>query len=107
LSYKDLRVFRDDNGSTGPFPAINLLQYGPVSLVGIATGYGLEGPESIPGGGEIFVPVKTGPGAHPFSCTMGTGSLLGVKNGRGLTLTLHNLLVPWSRKSRAIPLFPL
>ena len=28
--------------------------YGPGSIVGIATGYGLDGPESNPGGGEIF-----------------------------------------------------
>ena len=31
----------------------------------------------------------------------------GVKNGRGVTLTHHSLLVPWSRKGRAIPLLPL
>jgi len=38
---------------------------------------------------------------------MGTGSFLGVKSGWGVTLALHHLLVPWSRKSRAIPLLPL
>ena len=38
---------------------------------------------------------------------MGTGSFPGVKSGRGVTLTPHPLLVPWSRKIRAIPLFPL
>jgi hypothetical protein len=37
---------------------------------------------------------------------MGTGSFPGVKSGRGVTLTPHPLLVPWSRKSRAIPLPP-
>ena len=31
----------------------------------------------------------------------------GVKSGRSVTLTPHPLLVPWSRKSRAIPLLPL
>ena len=31
----------------------------------------------------------------------------GVKSGRGVTLTPHPLLVPWSRKGRAIPLHPL
>ena len=31
----------------------------------------------------------------------------GVKSGRGVRLTPHPLLVPWSRKSRAIPLLPL
>jgi hypothetical protein len=39
-------------------------------------------------------PVQTGPGAHPASCTMGTESFPGVKNGRGVTLTPHPLLVP-------------
>jgi len=38
---------------------------------------------------------------------VGTGSFPGVKGGRGVTLTPHALLVPWSRKSRAIPLLPL
>ena len=40
------------------------------------------------------------------SCTIGTGSFPGVKSGRGVTLTPQPLLVSWSRKSRAIPLFP-
>ena len=30
---------------------------------------------SNPGGGEIFMLVQIGPGAHPTSYTMGTGSL--------------------------------
>jgi len=55
----------------------------------------------------LSAPVQTGPGAHPASCTMGTGSFPGVKSGRGVTLTPHSLLVPWSWKSRAIPLLPL
>ena len=41
------------------------------------------------------------------SCTLGTGSFPGVKSGRGVTLTLHLLLVPWSWKGRTIPLLPL
>jgi len=56
---------------------------------------------------RFSAPVQTGPGAHPASCTMGTGSFPGVKSGRGVTLTPHPLLVPWSWKSRAIPLLPL
>jgi len=45
--------------------------------------------------GEIFsVPVQTGPGAHPVSCTMGTGSFPEVKSGRSVTLTPHPVLVP-------------
>ena len=56
---------------------------------------------------RFSAPVQTGPGAHPASCTISTGSFPGVKSGRGVTLTPHPLLVPWSRKSRAIPLLPL
>jgi hypothetical protein len=37
---------------------------------------------------------------------MATGSFPVVKSGRGMTLTPHPLLVPWSWQSRAIPLFP-
>ena len=50
------------------------------------------------------IPVGMGFSAHPASCTMGTGSSLGVKCGRGVLLTTHPLLVPQSWKSRAIPL---
>ena len=39
-------------------------------------------------------PVQTGPGAHPASCTMCTGSLPGVKSDRDVTLTSPLLLVP-------------
>ena len=81
---------------------------GPGSVVGIATGYGLDGPGIESRWGRDFsAPVQTGPGAHTASCTVGTRSFPGVKNGRGVTLTPHPLLVPWSRKSRAIPLLPL
>ena len=51
-----------------------------------------------------FLLVQTGLGAHPASCKKGSGSFPGVKCGRGVLLTTHPLLVPWSRKSRAIPL---
>jgi len=54
--------------------------------------------------GRDFPPVQTGPGAHPASCKMGTGSFPGVKCGRSVLLTTHSLLVPRSWKSRAIPL---
>jgi hypothetical protein len=63
--------------------------------VGIATGYGLDGLGIESRWGVRFsAPVQTGPGAHPASCTMGTGSFLGVKSGRGVRLTPHPLLVP-------------
>jgi len=68
---------------------------GSGSSVGITTGYGLDGP-GIESRWEarFSAPVQTGPGAHPASCTMGTGSFPGVKNGQDVTLTPHPLLVP-------------
>ena len=61
---------------------------GPGSSVGIATGYGLDGPGIESRWGARFSPpVQTGPGAHTASCTMDTGSFPGVKSGRGVTLT--------------------
>jgi hypothetical protein len=85
------------------------LKCGPGSVVGIATGYGLDGPgiEFRWRGARFSAPVQTGPGAQSAPRTMGTRSFPGVKSGRGVTLTPHPLLVPWSRKSRAIPLLPL
>ena len=56
---------------------------------------------------RFSAPVQTGPGSHPVSRTMGTGSFPGVKSGRGVKLTSHPLLVPWSRNSRVIPVLPL
>jgi len=66
---------------------------------------------SIPGiesrwGARFSAPVQTGPGAHPASCTMGTSSFPEVKSGWGVTLTPYPLIVPWSRKSRAVPVLP-
>jgi len=57
----------------------------------------------IPVGARFSAPVQTGPGTHPASCRMGTWSFPGVKSCRGVTLTPHLLLVPGSRKGRAIP----
>jgi len=54
--------------------------------------------------GLDFPPVQPGPGPHPASCKIGTGSFPGVKCGRGVLLTTHPLLVPRSQKSSAIPL---
>ena len=62
---------------------------------------------SNPGGARFSAPIQTGSGAHPAFCTIGTGSFPGVKSGRGVTLTPHPLLVPWSWKSRATTLLPL
>jgi hypothetical protein len=52
-----------------------------ISVVVIATRYGLDGPviETRWGGGEISAPFQSGRGAHPDAGTMGTGSFPGVK----------------------------
>jgi len=96
--------------SVNPYIGIyvdTVLISGPGSVVGIATGYGLDGLGIESRWGARFsAPVQTCPGAHPASCTMGTGSFQGVNSGRGVTLTPHPLLVPWLWKSRAIPLLP-
>ena len=64
---------------------ITLLVFDRDSSVGVSTRYGLDGPGIESRWGERFsAPVQTGPGAHPASYTMGTGSFLGVKRrGRG------------------------
>jgi len=60
------------------------------SVVGIATPYGLDGPpDRIPVGARFSALVQTGPGAHPASYTMGTGSLSRGKSGRGVALITH------------------
>ena len=80
---------------------------GPRSSVGIATELraGWSGIESR--WRRDFPHVQSGPGAHPASCKMGTGSFPGVKCGLGVLLTTHPVLVPRSWKSRAIPTHPL
>jgi hypothetical protein len=91
----------DPNVGLGELRRETLVQFifcsGPGSVVGIATGYGLDCPGiEFRWGARFPAPVYTGPGAHPASCTMGTGSFPGVKSGRGVTLTPHPLLVQWS-----------
>ena len=57
---------------------------GPGSVVGIATGYGLDGPGIESRWEARFpAPVQTGPGTHPASCTIGTGSFPGGKEQPG------------------------
>jgi hypothetical protein len=51
----------------------------------------------IPVGGDSFRTCPAGPGDHPVSCTVGTGSLPGVESCRGVMLTPHPLLVPRSK----------
>jgi hypothetical protein len=63
------------------------------------------GPCPSPTEAEDFsssVRVQTGSGAHPASCTMGTGDLSpGVNRGRGVMLTTHPHLVLRLRLSRS------
>ena len=69
------------------------------SSVDKAIGYRLDGPGIESRWGVRFsAPVHTGPGAHPASCTMGTGFFPGLKSGRGVTLTPYLLLVPMVMK---------
>jgi len=58
--------------------------------VGVATRYGLNGPGIESRWGARFsAPFQTGPGAHPASYTMDTGSFQGVKwPGRGVDYPL-------------------
>jgi len=68
------------------------------SSVGITTGYGLNGPRIESRCRTRFsAPVQNGPGAHPASCIMGTGSFPGVKwPGHGVDHPPH--LVPRLKK---------
>ena len=77
------------------------------SSVGVATGYRLDGPGIESRWDEIFRTCPDRPWGPPSLLYNGYRVFPGVKSGRGVTLTPHPLLVPWSRKSRAIPLLPL
>jgi hypothetical protein len=80
------------------------------SSVGIATHYGLDGPGIESRWGARFsAPVQKGPGTHPASYAMGTGSFPGAKRqGRGVRhpplssaeakerVELYPLLHPWA-----------
>jgi hypothetical protein len=58
----------------------------------------------IPVGAKFSAPIQTGSGAHPASCTTGTGSFPGVESGRAVTLTPHPTLVP--RSKNRVQLYP-
>jgi hypothetical protein len=108
IQWRCARSLWDDQENSLTFHEIFQGIGGPGSSDGIATGYGAVGSgDRIPVGARFPAPVQTGPGAHLASCTRGTGSFPEVKSCRGVTLTSHPLLLPWSRKSRAIPLLPL
>jgi hypothetical protein len=82
--------------------------YKPSSSVSVVSGYGFDDQTievRFPAEAKEFSSnfcVQTGSGAHPASCTIGTGVLSpGLKSGRGVTLTTHSHLVPRSRMSRS------
>ena len=78
------------------------------SSVGIATGYGLDGPEIESRWGRNFRHLSR-PTLRPTQPPVQwvPGLARGHRAVGGLMLTPHPLLVLWSRKSRAIPLLPL
>jgi len=84
------------------------LNPGPDSVVGIATGYGLDGPgiESR-WGNEIFRTCPDRPCGPPSLLYNGYQVFPGDKERPGRDADTSPLLVPCSRKSRAIPLLPL
>ena len=82
---------------------------GPGSVVGIATGYGLEGRGIESRWGEIFRtssdrPWALGPTQSPVQWVPG---LSRGKEWPGRDADPSHLLVPWSRKSRVLPLLLL
>ena len=80
---------------------------GPSSVVGIATGYGPDGPGSNPGGGEIFGTCPDRSWSPPSLLYNGYRVFPGGKERLGSDADPSALLAPWPRKSRAIPLLPL
>ena len=64
------------------------------SVYRLATGWTVRG--SNPGGGEIFRNCPDRPRGPPSLLYKGYLSFPGVKSGRGVSLTPHPLLVPWS-----------
>ena len=80
---------------------------GPGSVVGIATGYGLDGPGSNAGGGEIICNCPDRPWDPPSLLYNGYRVFPGDKKRPGRNAEPSPLLVPWSWKSRAITLLPL
>jgi hypothetical protein len=85
----------------------------PVSSVSRVSGYGMDDRAievRSPGEAKDFsynLCVQTSSGAHPASCTVGTGGPFpGLKRGRGATLTSHPRLVPRARMSRSYTYSP-
>ena len=84
-----------------------VLRGGPGSVVGIVTGQGWTLRESNPGGGEVFRTCPDRPWRPRSLLYNGYGVFPGGKERPGRKADSSPLLVPWSRKGRAIPLLPL
>ena len=67
---------------------VSYLESGPGRSVGIATGYGLDGPGIESRWGEIFRTCPERPWGPPSLLYNGYRVFTGVKNGRSVTLTL-------------------
>jgi len=80
---------------------------GAGSIVGIAIGYGLDGPGSNPGGGEIFRACPDRPRGPTSLLYNGYRVFSGGKERPGRDADPSPLLVSWSRKSIAITPLPL
>ena len=63
--------------------------------------------DRIPVGARYYATVQTGPGAHPASCTIGTGSFSRGQSGGGVALTNHYHLAPKLRKEQSFTFTPL
>jgi len=73
------------------------LYCGPGSVAGIATGYWLDGPGIESRWGLDFSHLYRPALGHTQPPVLWVAGLSwGVKSGRGVTLTPHPLLVPWS-----------
>ena len=89
------------------FKDVFIVLGGRSSSVGIATGYGLDRPGIESRGDEIFQTCRDRPWGPPSLLYNGYCVIPGSKERPGVTLTPHPLLVPSSKKSRAIPLLTL
>jgi hypothetical protein len=105
LEYETVRLFRNVSSVTSQ-ESEGIMKYMhsyPIAWAGLRSRYsdwlraGRSG-DQILVGSRFSAPDQTSPGAHPASCTIGTGSFPGIESGRGMTLTPHPLLVPLAMK---------
>jgi hypothetical protein len=99
-------IYQNKNSSQGKtvFFTVASIRTDRSSSVGIATGYGLDDPGIESRWGRDFSHTSRqvlGPTQPPVQCVLGLSQM---QSGRGVMLTTHTLLVPRSRKVRAISL---